>query len=283
MLNNTPANQKVIEFPAPKLLNSSDLAKQKLIKINPFSTLKTAFVLALRFWKVWIPPVWLVFMFVLPIGMFAVFGVSKTYSNLPIGNVTIAAMVMVNMAQYAVFTTSASLASRIGVEANNGWLQQIKSSPISLGCYNLSRVMALIILSLAQALAVYIYGAANGVTMGIKPFFGSLLALIVTLLLSTLIGICIGVIMKTDAASSLIGSASWLIAMFSGMYMPLDQLGNFFVKIGYFMPMWGSNQIILYGLGVSTALNWKVVCNIIVWTTLILVGLYYGSRRAVKR
>lgn len=283
MANNTAIAGGISSFPAPKALDISSIKTQGKVVKNPFGMLKTATVLAIRFWKVWIPPVWLIFMFILPIGMFAVFGLGKVYSDFPFANVTISAMIMANMAQYSVFSAAAALACRIGVEANNGWLQQIKASPVSLGCYNLSRIIAIVVISLFQVLGVYLYGAINGVTMPVKPFLGSLLALTLTIIFSALIGLTIGVIMKTDAASSVIGSASWLIAMFSGMYMPLDQLGDFFVKLGYFMPLWGTNQVLMYGLGDTTAINIKVIANIVVWTVIFLIGLYYGSRRAVKR
>lgn len=271
-------------LPAPTLTKGNVVETGRGIHGNPLKKLGIAIMMAWRLWKMWIPPVWLIFCFIMPIGMFTVFGLNKDYSNLPAGQVTVAALVMCNMAQYSVFTISASIAARVGVESANGWIQQLKATSISINTYHVSRILAIVVISALQTAAVYIFGAFEGVQMTTKPLVFSCLALLATVIFSALIGLSIGAIMKSDAASSVVGSSSWLISMFSGMYMPLDSLGDFFVKLGYYMPMWGMNQLLRAGLAGDTALiDFKVCLNIFLWAIILLFALYLGNKRAVRR
>lgn len=288
-MNNQKADIALLPTPMPiqydpdESLNNPDESLNRT-RGSGLARLKAIILMAWRLWKMWIPPIWLIISFIMPIGMFAVFGLNQEYSNMVFGQVTISALIMCNMAQYSVFTTSASIAARVGVEAANGWLHQLKSTSIKISIYHASRIVAIVVIAALQTAAVYIFGAIEGVRMGLVPLLLSALALILTVIFTALMGLTVGAIIKSDAASGVIGSASWLVAMFSGMYMPLESLGSFFVKLGYYMPLWGMNQLLRAGLaGDSGLLDYKVLVNISLWVIILLLGLYLGNKRAVKR
>ena len=263
--NDSPLNAKTDN----KILKTLDFPTPSKNQF-PYNSWRNLGIIMRRCFFVWVHPTTLILFTFIPIACFSIFGLGQEYSNIDLGETTIAGSIMCNMCQYSVVFVAACITARIGTEQATGWTRQIALTPITSRLYGTGRVIATAISCLAMTIITYSYGFATGVRMSAKALILSLGVLVISALFGAVFGLLTGLLIPSDAAQGIVGGGSSLIAIFSGMFTPLEQMGAFVQKLGEFMPMWGYNQLLQATFNNQTILGWKIYLNIAVWTVLLL-------------
>lgn len=220
-----------------------------------------------HFWRIWIPPVTYLIFLIVTVLMILIFGFNQSYSNYPIGCTTVAGMVVMNLLQYMITFTSASICSSVGAEVGNKWVRQIHISPATSTKQHLARVITILLSSLLTYVLILALAFAYKVSYPLHNLAFASGSILLSALFGAILGISIGLIIRSPQATNIISSFSWILCMFSGNFIPLENMGSFFQKVALFTPMWGLHELLMQSLEVTKNLDWRVYTN---------VGIYFG-------
>lgn len=215
------------------------------------------------------------FALLLPVIMYFMFGAFQSYSSTWSGRGNNSAQVMFAMGAYGATLAAATIAAGVGIERAMGWSRQLALTPTSSITYLVNKVL----LALASALLSLLSLMFVGFLCGAKaegPVWAAVPCLILLgCLVTTTMGLTLGYLFRSDAAYGIIGGGSAIFAFLGGMWIPLDNMPDFFRNIAPYSPMYGLFNLSQWPIK-QTAFDWLWIANIAAWT--LLFGLI-----AVKR
>lgn len=218
----------------------------------------------------------------IPAVMYLLFGTNESYANfmLPHGNVS--AQVMVSLAQYSVAVTGTTVACSVAISHVKGWLRTIRLTPLGLRAWLVAKILSGIFISALNGSIIYLLGFCLNAQMERMVWVETFLLLLVLAIIPVLIGLIIANLVRSEEAYGILGGGLSLLAFFSGMFIPLNQLGMVFQTIAKFTPLWGSHQLVIAPLSGWGKLGWEQPLNIGIWL-IVLLGLTGWSLRWLDR
>lgn len=218
----------------------------------------------------------MVFTIAMPVGMYLLFGMM--FGDEAEG--TARGMIMVNMAAYGGLGAAVTAGTQIQEDQRNGFLRQLIVAGLSPRSFLAGSVMAASAVILPALFAVGVVGIATGVEVAPGSFLTTLVVLWLGLLPTILIGLVLGMVLKGGAAMA--GGVVTMMAMaiFGGLWMPLETFPSWMQQIGHAMPTYWISRLgqwSMYG-GELPATGLLVIGA---WTLVLGVLCAFSLRRAV--
>ncbi|MGP9537935.1 ABC transporter permease [Brachybacterium sp. AOP43-C2-M15] len=220
--------------------------------------------------------VFMVFTIALPVGMYLLF--SMMFGEQDDGRAR--GMIMVNMAAYGGLGAAVTAGTQIQEDQRNGFLRQLIVAGLSPRSFLTGSVIAASAVIVPALIAVGLVGVATGVEVGPVPFVSTIAVLWLGLLPTILVGIVLGMILKGGAAMA--GGVVTMMAMaiFGGLWMPLEMFPSWMQALGQAMPTYWISRLgewSMYG----EALPVTGLLVIGAWTLVLGVLCALSLRRAV--
>jgi len=181
----------------------------------------------------------MVFTIALPMGMYLLF--STMFGDLDGGQVR--GMIMVNMAAYGGLGAAVTAGTQVQEDQRNGFLRQLIVAGMSPRTFLAGSIMAASAVIVPALVAVSLVGVATGVDVPVMSLLGTLVVLWIGLLPTILIGIVLGMILKGGAAMA--GGVVTMMAMaiFGGLWMPLETFPAWMQDLGRALPTYWISRL----------------------------------------
>ena len=219
-----------------------------------------------------------------PVMFFALFGLPVIQqfgtTNPHAGPVILTQFAAYSLLSLALFSFGATVAT----ERSGGWLRLLRSSPLPVPLYFVSKTLAALAFGAVSLALLYAFAHfAGGVTLPL----GLALLLAGKLLLGMVplvaLGLCIGFLASPQAAQILANILSVVMSFASGLFVPLEQLPGFVRQFAPLLPAYHVGQIAtntVAGQTASEPAHWLVLGAI----TVIFGGLaVWGLKRDESR
>ncbi|WP_285726571.1 ABC transporter permease [Psychromicrobium xiongbiense] len=229
----------------------------------------------------------LIFALVMPIVMFLIFGlqfknVALTSTPVAQGGLSVMSYIMISMAVYGCMITSTSAGGSVAVERAMGWSRQLRLTPLSPAANIATKVLGGLMLGLIAVLAVFLTGFVVGVRLDAQVWIVSGLAALGGSLVFTALGLLMGYLIPSENVMQFMGPLVAFLALFGGLFVPLNQLGDTFVQIGKWTPTYGLSELAHAPLLGATVDGWSVL-NILAWLLIFSAGAALAFRRDTRR
>ncbi len=221
----------------------------------------------------------LAFLIALPTTMYLIF--SGIYGEeISQAGVKAAAVMMVTMATYGGLGAAMAAGSDIQSERSTGWFRQLMLTPLSPAEFFAAKVVVAVLAVTPAILAVFACGVLRDVRMPAATWFATFGILLAALLPMTVLGICLGLWFKPQAASAATTLVMLALSMVGGLWFPLDMMPEAMQAVGRTLPSYWAGRMGTWPL-LGGPFPWQGVAVIAAWTAaLIAVGIV-GYRRAV--
>ncbi|WP_245822515.1 ABC transporter permease [Brachybacterium avium] len=181
----------------------------------------------------------MVFTIAMPVGMYLLFGMMFGDQ----GGGEARGMIMVNMAAYGGLGAAVTAGTQIQEDQRTGFLRQLIVAGLSPRSFLAGSVMAASAVIIPALIAVSVVGLATGVEVGPAAFLLTIVVLWLGLLPTILIGIVLGMVLKGGTAMA--GGVVTMMAMaiFGGLWMPLEMFPTWMQQIGHAIPTYWISQL----------------------------------------
>lgn len=222
------------------------------------------------------------FALILPLFLYAMFGMTEVARTTLTGRGNLAAAMIVMMTAYGAVLVGGSLGATVSVERTTGVSRMYALTPIQPWVILVVRLGALITLSTIITAIAFTFGIVTGSRMGAGAWAQSAAVVVALSGLGTLIGLACGYMIKGENAYS----ASALIMVFSafasGMFMPLDQMPALVAKVAPFTPFYGVVRAV-YAVTGDSHMSTTAWINIITWTLITALVAWWGASHDTNR
>jgi len=239
-------------------------------------------------------PEYFVGVVILPVILFAMFGLPNAGDVLP-GGTTVVAMIFVSFACYGVVSQALfSFGAELAAERQKGWLRRLRATPMPMTVYFAGKLAMNLVFTVtiagAMALLAQLLGDAD---FGL----GRLLRTAAVLLLGTVafspMGAAIAYLARPKAVATIVNLVFLPLSFASGFFFPLRQLPQVLQDLAPWLPTYHFGQLArdamapaadveAYGGGSSggTALHLAVVLG---WALVCVAATVWGYRREAAR
>lgn len=229
-------------------------------------------------------PVNMMFSFGLPVLMYLIFGVGQEYGDYPLAHGNVTGSILITMALYGAIVGGSSSAVNISLEKTAGWTRQIALTPLSPTAYIFAKVWAGLLMSTLIVAVTFLVGALTGAEMSALAWSQSLLIIVLSSgTIAAMFGLAAGLLARSDAAYAVTGGGSAVLAFISGMFLPLESMGDLFQKMAPFTPLWGANKIAAVPINGWETFQGRYLLNVAVWIIIFALLAIWGQRRSTTR
>ncbi|GIH13402.1 ABC transporter permease [Rugosimonospora africana] len=221
----------------------------------------------------------LVFILIFPTVFFVLFGLPAKHEVLA-GHSALA-YIMISMAVYGAMVGTTSGGAAVAVERSLGWSRQLRLTPLRPVAYVLMKLVTAMVLGLIAVVVVFVVGALTGVRMPLHVWLLSALAAWLCSLVFAAFGLFVGFLLPSENVMQYVGPLLAILAVFGGVFVPLDVFSHTLQDIAKFTPVYGVGVIArspLVGGFTATA-----VANVVIWTALFGFGAMRLFRRDTAR
>ncbi|GAA5040361.1 ABC-2 type transport system permease protein [Thermocatellispora tengchongensis] len=153
------------------------------------------------------------------------------------GAVDMTTYIMISMAAFGAISGALAIGSRVALERQAGWHRQLRLTPLPGWSYVASKVAASMVIVLPALLLIFLAGLlVKGVDLTAEQWLRVLVASWVGALPFAVLGPLIGLSAKPDAVSALTVSAFLLMAMFGGLFMPVEVMPEVMATLAKALP-----------------------------------------------
>lgn len=229
----------------------------------------------------------IIFTVVMPVALFLLFGLplkgtALTETPIKDGGLSVAAYVLISMAVYGAMVASTAAGGAVAIERASGWSRQLRLTPLQPVAYIAMKVISALVLGLVAVVATYLAGAICGVTMPVQALVLSGLVAWLGSLVFTALGLLIGYLVPSDNVMQFLGPILAILALFGGLFTPLNNFPQVIQDIAKFTPVYGLGEIARAPLTGAAFDGWAVV-NIVAWLAIFAIGAALAFRRDTKR
>ena len=235
------------------------------------------------FWKLLTNPFSLGFAVFLPIFMYVMFGVGQSYSGLWTGHANVAATVLVNMAVYGSIMTTSSMGANVALERTSGVSRLYALTPISPLALTVARIVASLAISAVVITVTFTIGYATGARMEPMAWLTAGAMIIVVSALPACIGLAFAFAVRSDGAFAGTSAMTVVAAFASGMFIPLNQMGEFFQTVAPWTPFYGLVQMVQLPLYGWSEFKWGWVGGYLAWSVVFIAIAVWAQRRDTGR
>ncbi|MEP6479206.1 MAG: ABC transporter permease [Rhodoglobus sp.] len=229
----------------------------------------------------------LVFTVVMPVALFLIVGLPLkdtplTATAIKDGGLSVAAYILISMAVYGAMVASTAAGGVVAIERASGWSRQLRLTPLNPVAYIAIKVLSGLALGLIAVLGTFAAGMICGVTMSVQAWILCGLAAWLGSLVFTALGLFIGYLVPSDNVMQFLGPILAILALFGGLFTPLNQFPEVVQNIAKFTPVYGLGEIARAPL-TGDAFDWWAVLNVIAWLVIFSVGAALVFRRDTQR
>ena len=225
-------------------------------------------------------PEYFVGVVILPVILFAMFGLPSAGEDLP-GGTSVVAMIFVSFACYGVVSQALfSFGAELAAERQKGWLRRLRATPMPMWVYFCGKLAMNLVftVTIAGAMALLAQVAGNA---GFD--LDRLLRTLAVLLLGTVVfspmGAAIAYLVRPKAVATIVNLVFLPLSFASGFFFPLRQLPQVLQDLAPWLPTYHFGQLARdtmapaldveayggpatggTGLHLAVVLGWAVVC-----------------------
>jgi ABC-2 type transport system permease protein len=193
----------------------------------------------------------------------------------------IQAYVLISMAVYGAMVGTTAGGAAVAVERSLGWSRQLRLTPLRPFAYITMKVFTAMVLGIAAILSSFAVGAVSGVHMAPMTWLMAGLAAWICSLVFAAFGLFMGFLLPSENVMQFVGPLLAILAMFGGLFVPLQLLPPLMQTIAKFTPVYGVGVISRSPLvGGFTML---AVASVIGWTAVFGFGAMLLFRRDTAR
>lgn len=222
----------------------------------------------------------LMFVLVFPSMFFMMFRGTATRGAGPNADIALAYL-LISMAVYGAMVGTTAGGATVAVERGLGWSRQLRVTPLKPAAYIAMKVLTAMVLSFVAVVTAFAVGALTGVRMAPSVWLLSGLAAWVSSLVFAAFGLFMGFLLPSENVMQFLGPLLAILAMFGGLFMPLQMMPATIQTIAKFTPVYGVGQLARAPL--IGGLTRLAVEGLVVWTTLFTIGAVRLFRRDTAR
>jgi ABC-2 type transport system permease protein len=224
--------------------------------------------------------------FVLSLGFplvlyFLIAGASKWVHSIGGTGISAPLYFMAGLASFGTMSAMLSSGARIATERAAGWNRQLRISPLPPRMYFRAKVITSYMMALLSVGALYVAGAALGVSLSAREWLEMTGLLLVGLIPFAALGIALGHVLTPDSIGPAMGGGVSLLAFLGGTWFPLGNHG-FLHDVGQLLPSYWLVQASHVALG-GSAWPGKAWLVIAVWTVVLSSLAVRAYRRDTGR
>ena len=223
----------------------------------------------------------MVFILIMPAVFFLLFGLPQKGQHFDNG-ASVVAYVMISLAVYGAMVATTSGGGMVAVERAQGWSRQLRLTPLTPTAYVLTKILTAMTLGLVAVLVEFAVGAFSGVRMPMHVWLYAGLAAWLGSLVFAAFGLFVGYLAPAENVMQFLGPILAILAMFGGLFVPLEVLPHIMQTIAKFTPVYGVGELARSPL-IGTGFTMTAVANIVLWTAAFGVGAALLYRRDTAR
>jgi len=177
--------------------------------------------------------------------------------------------VMINMAVYGAIAGTTSGGAAVALERSLGWSRQLRLTPLSPVAYIAMKVLVSMVLGAMAIISTFVVGSFSGVHMTPTQWVLSAVSAWLGSFVFAAFGLFMGYLLPSENVMQFIGPMLAVMAMFGGIFVPVQLLSPTLQRVAHFTPMYGVGVIARAPLTGQLG-AWAVVA-VIAWT------LFFGS------
>jgi ABC-2 type transport system permease protein len=216
---------------------------------------------------------YLIFTVGLPVVLYLAFAKQNTTAY----GVSFRAVYMISMATFGAISSALnSNAIRISQERKDGWIRQLRLTPLPSHAYVVAKVISSMVISVPSITLVLLLGSFYGkVSMPIWEWIVIAVAIWLGTLIFAALAVAIGYRVEPNSAQPIVMMVFMVFTLLGGIWFPL---GHTLQDIGRLTPTYGVVRIST-GVIANGTVAWGYVASILVWLV-IFAGLATMSVRA---
>ncbi|SHM93163.1 ABC transporter permease [Cryptosporangium aurantiacum] len=223
----------------------------------------------------------LFFILIMPPVFFLLFGLPQKGQSLDNGE-PVTGYIMISLAVYGAMVATTSGGAMVAVERALGWSRQLRLTPLRPVAYITTKVLSAMTLGFAAVVVEFVVGALAGVRMPAHIWLLAGLAAWVGSLVFAAFGLFIGYLVPAENVMQFLGPILAILAMFGGLFVPLEVLPHAFQEIAKWTPVYGIGTIARSPLTGDTVTMAEVL-NVVAWTLVFGLGAARLFRRDTAR
>ncbi|MEO7964227.1 MAG: ABC transporter permease [Gemmatimonadaceae bacterium] len=188
---------------------------------------------------------------------------------------------LISMAVYGAMVGTTSGGAAVAVERSLGWSRQLRLTPLRPAAYVAMKVLTAMTLGGLAIASSFTVGAISGVHMEPRVWILAGLAAWGCSLVFAAFGLFMGFLLPSENVMQFVGPILALLAMFGGLFIPLNTLPPTMQTIAKFTPVWGVGVLArapLIGGDTGTA-----AISVIAWTVVFGLAAMVLFRRDTAR
>jgi ABC-2 type transport system permease protein len=193
----------------------------------------------------------------------------------------IAAYVMISMAVYGAMVGTTSGGATVAIERSLGWSRQLRLTPLRPLAYVSIKVLTSMTLGFLAICSTFTVGAISGVHMSAQTWLLAGVTAWASSLVFAAFGLMVGFLFPAENVMQFVGPLMAVMAMFGGIFVPLNQLPQGLQDFARYTPMYGVGIVARAPL-VGGATQWAVG-SIVVWTVVFGTAAMRLFRRDTAR
>lgn len=189
--------------------------------------------------------------------------------------------VMINMAVYGAIVGTTSGGAAVALERSLGWSRQLRLTPLSPVAYIAMKVLVSMVLGALAILSTFVVGSFSGVHMTMAQWVLSAVSAWSASFVFAAFGLFMGFLLPSENVMQFIGPMLAVMAMFGGIFIPLQALPPTLQQLAHFTPMYGVGMLARAPLSGEFSV-WAVVA-VVLWTLLFGTGAMALFKRDTQR
>ncbi|MBP2319667.1 ABC-2 type transport system permease protein [Kibdelosporangium banguiense] len=151
---------------------------------------------------------------------------------------------MINMITWGAFAAALFAGARVAIERDAGWQRQLRLTPLTGSGYLAGKAIVGMVVALPAVILVPLVGMlGEGVRLDTGQWLHVTLGVWLAAIPFALLGLLLGQYGTADSMQSITGVLMMLLAMFGGLWVPLDSLPSLFSGIAKVLPSYWMNQV----------------------------------------
>jgi ABC-2 type transport system permease protein len=174
---------------------------------------------------------YMIFTVALPVMFYLIFGKQKAQGY----QVSFAAFYMVGMASFGAFSGALNNnAMRISQERKDGWVRQLRLTPLPASAYVVAKVLASMATTVPSILVVFLLGRFyGGVQLPAWKWIACAIAIWIGTMIFAALAVALGYKLDPDSVQPVVLVVYFFFSIFGGLWFPLSGVLR---KIGEFTP-----------------------------------------------
>ncbi|WP_326561881.1 ABC transporter permease [Micromonospora sp. NBC_01796] len=219
----------------------------------------------------------MIFILVMPAVFFLLFGLPQRGQTLDNGS-PVTGYIMISLAVYGAMVATTSGGGMVAVERALGWSRQLRLTPLRPAAYVTTKVLTAMALGLVAVVVEFVVGGVSGVRMPVHVWVLAGLAAWIGSLVFAAFGLFVGYLAPAENVMQFLGPILAILAMFGGLFVPLEVLPQAMQDIARFTPVYGVGEIARSPL-TGSGFTLGAVVNVLAWT----VAFGFGAARLFRR